>query len=237
MQPILAYIAGLLTLINPCVLPVLPIVLASALQAGRAGPVALVAGMSSAFVAVGLAVASFGPAIGLTDRVMATAGALMMGAFGLTMVLPALGTRFATATAGLAQGADRRMGTAPSASLGGQFAGGALLGAVWSPCIGPTLGAAIALASSGGSLVAAGVTMTAFATGVATVMLAIAFGARAALARNRARMQALATRARPILGWAFVAVALLILSGGTQAIERAALRILPNWLQDLSVSL
>ncbi|MFN0115091.1 MAG: cytochrome c biogenesis CcdA family protein [Paracoccaceae bacterium] len=237
MQPLLAYFAGLLTLINPCVLPVLPIVLASALQAGRAGPVALVAGMGVAFVAVGLLVASLGPALGLTDRTIATAGALMIGAFGLTMALPALGARFATATAGLAAGADRRMGSAPSASLGGQFAGGALLGAVWSPCIGPTLGGAIALASSGGSLIAAGVTMTAFAAGVATVMLAIAFGARAALARNRARMQALATGARPILGWAFVAVALLILSGGVRMIESAAVRILPYWLQDLSVSI
>ncbi|TMV51775.1 cytochrome c biogenesis protein CcdA, partial [Thioclava sp. BHET1] len=46
MELILGYAAGLLTLINPCVLPVLPIVLASALQASRFGPLALAAGLS-----------------------------------------------------------------------------------------------------------------------------------------------------------------------------------------------
>lgn len=53
MDVILAYLAGLLTLINPCVLPVLPIVLATALQAHRLGPVALAGGMSLAFVGLG----------------------------------------------------------------------------------------------------------------------------------------------------------------------------------------
>ena len=50
MEIVLAYGAGLLTLINPCVLPVVPIVLATALQASRFGPVALTAGMSLSFV-------------------------------------------------------------------------------------------------------------------------------------------------------------------------------------------
>ena len=49
-----AYIAGLLTLINPCVLPVLPIVLATALNADRRGPIALAAGMSLSFVTLGM---------------------------------------------------------------------------------------------------------------------------------------------------------------------------------------
>ena len=54
MDLILAYLAGLLTLINPCVLPVLPIVLASALQQDRRAPMALAAGMSLSFVVLGL---------------------------------------------------------------------------------------------------------------------------------------------------------------------------------------
>ena len=55
---LLAYGAGLLTLINPCVLPVLPIILGSALREERLGPVALCAGMSTAFVIVGVGVAA-----------------------------------------------------------------------------------------------------------------------------------------------------------------------------------
>ena len=65
MDLVFAYGAGLLTLINPCVLPVLPIVLATALQASRWGPVALAAGMSLSFVVLGVAVSAFGRAVGL----------------------------------------------------------------------------------------------------------------------------------------------------------------------------
>ena len=60
MDLVFAYLAGLLTLINPCVLPVLPIVLASALQVSPLGPVVLATGMGLSFVAVGMAVLSFG---------------------------------------------------------------------------------------------------------------------------------------------------------------------------------
>ena len=60
MDLIFGYLAGLLTLVNPCVLPVLPIVLASALQAHRLGPVALAAGMSASFVILGVGIAALG---------------------------------------------------------------------------------------------------------------------------------------------------------------------------------
>ena len=58
MDIILAYLAGLLTLINPCVLPVLPIVLATALQASPLDPAALAGGMSLSFVTIGVGVSA-----------------------------------------------------------------------------------------------------------------------------------------------------------------------------------
>ena len=67
MDLIFAYLAGLLTLINPCVLPVLPvlpIVMASSLHRDRCAPVALAAGLSLSFVALGLGVSVLGPALG-----------------------------------------------------------------------------------------------------------------------------------------------------------------------------
>ncbi|MEL7093202.1 MAG: cytochrome c biogenesis protein CcdA, partial [Pseudomonadota bacterium] len=71
MEFLFAYAAGLLTLINPCVLPVLPIVLVSALNASRLGPVALAAGMSVSFVTFGVLVTAFGRSIGLTTDLLA----------------------------------------------------------------------------------------------------------------------------------------------------------------------
>ncbi|MEO0634976.1 MAG: cytochrome c biogenesis protein CcdA, partial [Pseudomonadota bacterium] len=89
MEFVFAYAAGLLTLINPCVLPVLPIVLVSALNASRLGPVALAAGMSVSFVTFGVLVTAFGRSIGLTTDLLAQIGAVLMMVFGLILLVPA----------------------------------------------------------------------------------------------------------------------------------------------------
>lgn len=237
MALILAYAAGLLTLVNPCVLPVLPVVLATALQAGRWGPVALAAGMGASFVALGLGVAAAGPALGIDPDGVARAGALAMMAFGAVLLLPRLSAGFATATAGLAARADAGLDRIDRTGPTGQLLGGALLGAVWSPCIGPTLGGAIALASRGESLGAAATVMAAFSLGVATLVLGIAYGARAALRRRQDLLRALAARARPLLGAAFLIVGAAILAGVHHRIEGFLLDRMPPWLVDLSVSL
>jgi len=237
MELILGYGAGLLTLINPCVLPVLPIVLASAMQAGRWGPVALVSGMAVSFVALGLAVATLGRASGLTPELVSQVGAVLMIGFGLMLLVPRFSAGFATATAGMAAAADTRMDDIDRSSLRAQGLGGVLLGAVWSPCIGPTLGAAISLASQGESLVRAGAIMTAFSLGVATIMLALAYGARAAIRGRQEKLRTLAGSARPILGGVFVLVGVGILFNVHHAIDAWALDHMPIWLQDLSVAL
>nr|WP_106161603.1 cytochrome c biogenesis CcdA family protein [Hasllibacter halocynthiae] len=234
MEPILAYAAGLLTLINPCVLPVLPVVLAASLQSARHGPAAMAAGMGASFILFGFVVAVFGRAIGLTPEGLTQIGAALMIGFGAVLLIPPLSAGFATATAGMAARADA---AADGSGLGGQFAGGALLGAVWSPCIGPTLGGAIALASTGGSPGRVLVIMSAFALGVATIVLALGYGARAAILRRRDAMRRLSSAARPIMGGVFLLVGVALLMRWNHAIDAWLLDRLPHWLTDLSVAL
>lgn len=232
---LLAYLAGLLTLINPCVLPVLPIVLTASLGADARGPLALAAGMSLSFVILGLGIAAVGPAVGLYPEDVARVAALVMLVFGMALVSPALGRRFAAATAGIAVAAN---GCMPRGrGIGRELVGGALLGAVWSPCIGPTLGAAIGLASTGQGLAQAAATMAAFALGVSTLIVAGAYGLRGWLRRNAGRMSLFAARARPALGLAFITVGLTIVTGLHHQIETWLIAGLPAWLIDLSVSL
>ena len=237
MELLFAYAAGLLTLINPCVLPVLPIVLASALQVSRWGPVALAAGMSLSFVILGFTVAVFGRALGIDDQTIAQAGAVLMIGFGLILLVPRFGMAFSTATAGVAAGADAQMDGLDRQNLWGQFLGGALLGAVWSPCVGPTLGGAISLASQGESLGWVLAIMIFFAAGVSTIILGLGYGARSALQRRQALMRRIAEKARPALGLVFVVVGLMILFRIHHMIEAWALDVLPYWLTDFSVSL
>ena len=237
MDLIFAYLAGLLTLINPCVLPVLPIVLATALQAHRLGPVALAAGMSVAFVTLGLGVATIGRSLGLSSESLAQGAAVLMIGFGLVLLVPRLNAGFAMATGGMAARADAGIDRVDRSGLGGQFLGGALLGAVWSPCVGPTLGGAISLASQGQNLMWAGAIMLAFAMGVSTVILALGYGARAALQRRRALMRKIAERAKPVMGIVFIAIGLMLLFRINLVVEAWFLNIMPYWLQDFSISI
>ena len=237
MELIFAYLAGLLTLINPCVLPVLPIVLVSALNSSRLGPVALAAGMSVSFVTFGVLVTAFGSAIGLTQDVLAQIGAMLMIVFGVILLVPMFAARFERATAGFAAGADARMGHVSPSGLRGQFVGGLLLGAVWSPCIGPTLGGAIALASQGQNLGYVTLIMAFFALGVSTLILGLGLGAREAIRARAQSLRGLAERSKPILGVTFLAVGLMLYFGVHHILEGALLNVMPIWLQDLSVAL
>ena len=237
MEFVLSYLAGLLTLINPCVLPVLPIVLVSALNADRYGPLALAAGMSLSFVAFGVLITAFGSSIGLTQDRFAQIGAVLMIAFGTILIVPMFARRFELATAGIAAGADTQIGQMDTSGNKGQFMGGLLLGAVWSPCIGPTLGGAIALASQGESLGYAALIMVFFALGVSTLILGLGFGAREAIRKRAQALRGIAERSKPILGFTFIAVGLMLYFKLNHYIEAWALSVMPIWLQDLSVAL
>lgn len=234
MNVIFAYIAGLLTLINPCVLPVLPLVLTSALQSSKWGPAALAAGMSLTFITLGLFVASFGTALGIDDVIISQAAAVLMVGFGVVLLIPQLSSRFANITGGFAANADAKIDTLDR-GLRGQFLGGMLLGAVWTPCVGPTLGAALSYAATGGTIWSALVTMIFFAMGVSTIIFALGYGARSALQRRQALMRKIADKSRPILGVVFVVVGLAIIFRLHHVIELWALENLPLWLLDLSV--
>ncbi|MEO9776821.1 cytochrome c biogenesis CcdA family protein [Roseibium sp.] len=231
----LAYLAGLLTLVNPCVLPVLPIVLASALNQDRRAPLALAAGMSVSFVAVGMLVATVGYAIGLTVDLMSRIGAVLMMVFGTVLLVPAFSQRFELAFAGLSGSAGQKMTDTGPDGLKGQFLGGVLLGAVWSPCIGPTLGGAVALASQGQNLAWAALIMVFFALGVSTLIVGLGLGARETLRNRTDKLRGIAERSKPVMGAVFLTVGLLLFFNVNHIIDAWAMQIMPIWLQDLSV--
>lgn len=235
MELVFAFLAGLLTLINPCVLPVLPIVLGAALQAHRHAALALAAGMSVSFVTLGMFVATLGRSLGITENVLSQTGAILMILFGLVLLVPAFNQRFATATAGFSERADTQLNQQNTNNLKGQFLGGLLLGAVWSPCIGPTLGGAISLASQGEQLTWAFAIMVSFALGVSSIILALAYGTREAIQRRQQQLRHIAEYAKPIMGAVFITVGLLIFFKVHHLIDMWFIEIMPIWLQDLSV--
>lgn len=233
----LAYGAGLLTLLNPCVLPLIPLIAASAVARHPAAPLAMAAGMAASFTLAGLGVFALTRALGLpVDAITMAAGWLMI-AFGLILLVPRAQFGFARLAGAAAGGGTRLMGQVEGRGLAGEAAAGALLGLAWSPCIGPTLGAAIGLAAQGESLAYAAMIMAMFALGAATIVLALAYGARGALATRRSFLMRIAPHAKSILGAGLLLVGFAIVFRIDRMLESWAMATLPSWLVDFSVSL
>ncbi len=231
-----AWLAGVLTLINPCVLPLLPVIIAGSFQGSRHGPIYMAAGLTLSFTVVGVLVTAFGHLIGLDEELINRIAALMMIAFGIVLLVPKAQEMLATVAAPLASGANEKMSGAQNRGGVGQFYIGMLLGAVWSPCVGPTLGGAIGLAASGDGLLAATMTMLAFGLGVSTILLALSYGSRELLDRRKDRLMRAMPWAKPLMGAALLLVGVMILFHWNRALDSWLLDIMPVWLQDLSVS-
>ena len=93
----LAFLAGILSVLSPCVMPLLPLVLGAAASEHRMGPAALAAGLAISFVAIGLFVATIGFSIGLDGDVFRRAAAVLLILVGIVLMVPVMQVRLATA--------------------------------------------------------------------------------------------------------------------------------------------
>ncbi len=232
-SPALALVAGMLSVLSPCVLPLLPVVLGAAASERKWGPMALAIGLSVSFVGIGMFVATVGFALGLDADVFRYAAAVLMVAIGLILMLPGFQAQLAVASGPIANWADARFSSVRKGTSG-QFWVGVLLGAVWSPCVGPTLGAASLLAAQGRDLGQVGIIMLAFGLGAALPLLALGLLSREAMVRWRHRLASAGQGAKAGLGALFVAIGVLVLTSLDKSIETLLVELSPQWLTDLT---
>jgi len=230
----LAFLAGVLSILSPCVLPIAPIVVAAAAAQSRWGPVALAAGLALSFVAVGLFVATIGFSIGLDGQAFRSIAAILMVTIGIALMLPRLQNRLALAGGPFASWAGEQFGDVGAHGVAGQFLGGAVLGAVWSPCVGPTLGVASVLASQSRDLPEVALTMLAFGLGAGLPLAGFGMLSRQALQRHRARLLATGRSLKAALGFLMVLFGGLILSGTDKRLEAILVAVSPHWLTTLT---
>ena len=181
-------LAGILSTLSPCVFPLLPLVIGAATTTQRSGAYWLAGGVATSFTITGLFVATIGFAIGLDGDLFRTASAVLLLLLGLALISSSIQSRLGVAAGGLAGAGDRIIRRLALTSAAGQFVVGALLGLVWSPCVGPTLGAASVLAAQRKDLGGVAAVMFAFGVGTTLPMLAVAVLSRTALQRWRKRM-------------------------------------------------
>jgi cytochrome c biogenesis protein CcdA/thiol-disulfide isomerase/thioredoxin len=215
----IAFAAGVITVFTPCVLPVLPIVLAGGAGAGKRRPYAIAIGLITTFTAFLLAGAWLWGLIGISAKHQIQIGAALLLALALTLIVPKVGElverpfRFAT---------RRRAG-----DLGGGFFLGASLGLVFIPCGGPvlaTLTANVATDRVGGWIVAIAI---AYAAGAALPLFAIAHGSRGLAARFRHHAQTVR-----IAGGVLMAGAAIVIYQGWAENLQTKVPGYARWVQD-----
>ncbi|MBR1139080.1 MAG: cytochrome c biogenesis protein CcdA [Bradyrhizobium sp.] len=229
-----AFLAGVFSSLSPCVLPLLPLVLGAAVSEHRLGPAALSAGLALSFALVGLFVATIGFGLGLDSGVFRNVAAVIMLAIGLVMIVPRLQAGFAVAAGPVGNWAEQRFGGFSRSGISGQFAVGLLLGVVWAPCVGPTLGAASLMAARGENLSQVALTMILFGIGASLPLLALGMLSRETMIRLRGRLHAAGHGAKIGMGVVLLAIGVLILSGSDKRLEAALVAASPAWLTELS---
>ena len=193
---VIAFTAGLITALSPCVLPVLPVLLAGGAAGGRRRPYAIVGGLVVSFTIFTITAAALLDALGLPQDLLRNLAVALLVVAGLAIAIPRLGDWLQRPFLALTR---RRPG-----DLGGGFVLGLALGLVFVPCAGPVLAAITVLAASRDFGAQTFALTAAYAVGAALPMLAVAVAGRRAAGLLSGRY------VRPALGAIVVATALAI---------------------------
>lgn len=223
-----AFLAGVVTVLSPCILPVLPVVLSGGISGGKARPWGVITGFIASFTVFTLTLSALVQALGLNPDLLRWISAGLIALFGVVLVVPALKDAFLAWTTRLV---TRSSTVKPSKPSGGYWAGlvlGLGLGVVWTPCVGPIMASVITLALSS-SVDASSVLITlAYTVGTAIPLFLVMNGGRALLqrvpwlTRNSSGIQ----RAFGVL---MLFTALALFTGADRAFSSWLLQVFPSY--------
>lgn len=225
----LAFLAGFITVLSPCVLPLLPVIFASAVQEGRLRPWGVLLGFVLSFAAITLLLATLVTSLGIRpDLLRYLSGGLLL-VCGLVLAVPQLSHWFEARTGSIA-------GLSPHVHDHGGFWGGFVLGGglglAWTPCVGPIMASVITLALNQTVTGGAVAVTLAYAIGTAIPMGAVIFGGRALVQRVGFIQQHVET-IRIVFGVLLILAAVLILTGFDRTIQIWLLSAFPHWEEAL----
>jgi cytochrome c biogenesis protein CcdA/thiol-disulfide isomerase/thioredoxin len=178
----LAFVEGLALIVSPCILPVLPLVLAASVDGGRKRPYGIILGFVIAFSVFAIAARKLVALFGIDLDVVKDVSLVLLALFGLVLISSWLSDRFSALTQGLADIGNRLAGTG-GGGFGSGIVIGALIGLVWTPCAGPILAAVLVQVIRQGSDFAGDLVIFAFGLGAGIPMLAIALLGRQAMGK------------------------------------------------------
>jgi cytochrome c biogenesis protein CcdA/thiol-disulfide isomerase/thioredoxin len=213
-----AFVAGIVTAVSPCVLPVLPIVLAGGATGGKRRPYAIVAGLVASFTVFTLTAAALLSALGLPDDLLRNLAIAVVVVVGVSLLWAPLGE--------LLSRPFQRLSRRHPGDVGG-FVLGVSLGLIFTPCAGPVIGAVATVAATRDLGVEAVLITLAYGLGAGLVLLGVAIGAQRGM--SLAPVRAYAPVIRRALGVAVLAVAALMIYG----VDRDLRTRVPEYTQAL----
>jgi cytochrome c biogenesis protein CcdA/thiol-disulfide isomerase/thioredoxin len=226
-----AFLAGIVTVLSPCILPVLPVVLAGGSGGGKRRPLGVAAGFIGSFSLLTLTLSTIVKATGLDPDILRWISAALILAFGLVLVVPLFKEAFMTAASRLL--AKSRIGAAIDGGARRKgFASGLVLGlglgAVWTPCAGPIMASVVSLALTGAVDAGAALITLAYSIGTAIPLVLIMFGGRSLL--NKAPWLARRSSViQKVFGILMMATAVALFTGADRAFSTWMLRVFPNY--------
>lgn len=228
----LSVLAGSLTTLSPCVFPLLPMVLGGAVQGNRWSPVYMGVGMAASFALIGVVLGWAGPALGIDNEHVRTAGAVLLVALGLVMWVPALNEAFTRAMQPIASRAHQTSAALDGGSPLSALLLGAVLGLVWSPCSGPLLASALTLAASEGGAAKGALVLGLFGVGAALPLVAVAYASRRGFDAAKGWVMGAIDRLKKVFGLLIALTGVAILTGADKWLEAQVLGLLPEaWLR------
>lgn len=201
---LMALVAGLASIASPCVLPVVPIIVAGTSEDHASRPLLIVLGLSVSFIAMGVITSLFGGLIAGVMPLVEKGAALLIMAMGLLMLLDINIFKKLSFF--------YRLQTTSTGSWGG-FVLGMTLGLVWIPCVGPILSGVLALVASEGRIVAGVVLLACYSLGFAIPMLAAGYASQA-FRQNLRVLQAHPQAVRIISGTLLLVFGTFMLTNG-----------------------
>lgn len=223
-----AFVAGLATVAAPCVLPLLPVVLAAGAMGGDRRPLGVVVGLVISFAAATLFLSLLVINLGFQPDILRQVAAVVLLVMGLIMLIPALLGRF---EGWISRVMPKAAPQSDSRGFRGGLTMGLALGLIWTPCTGPIMAAVITLAASGGVTLTAVLITVAFALGAGVPLLALAYGGQAVIRRSRV----LASKAgllQRVFGVIMIATGLIILFGVDRTLQSSLVEALPERFQN-----
>ena len=218
-----AFLSGIVTILSPCILPVLPIILSGSIG-GKRKPLGVVVGFIVSFSLFTLLLSTLVQALNIPPDLLRIAAIVIIVAFGLVLVIPALQQKFELFASRMV---SRKQNTQKSGFRGGLLVGGSL-GLLWTPCVGPIMASVIGLAVSqqvdGGAVVI----IMAYATGTALPMFGVMIGGRKLLNRFP-KLTSSTGKIQRIFGIVMVVVGLSIGFGIDRRFQTLILTAFPNY--------